>query len=59
MHSTDEMTSSELRTLRLSLNLTFREAARRCDVAERSYARWESGDRKVPDGIAARLRGKK
>jgi len=45
-----------LRNLRKKLNLTLREAARRCEVAERSYARWESGERAVPDGIEARLR---
>jgi transcriptional regulator with XRE-family HTH domain len=53
------MTSAELRALRLSLGLTFREAARRCDVAERSYARWESGERAVPEGVDKRLRAKK
>lgn len=50
------MTNTELKQLRKKLNLTLREAARRCEVAERSYARWESGERAVPDGIDARLR---
>lgn len=50
------MTNTELKHLRTKLKLTLREAARRCDVAERSYARWESGERAVPDGIEARLK---
>ena len=50
------MTNTELKQLRKKLNLTLRKAARRCDVAERSYARWESGERAVPDGIESRLR---
>lgn len=53
------MTGPELKALRNRLGLSVSKAARQCDVAERSFARWESGERAVPDGIERVLKREK
>lgn len=42
--------------LRKAAGLSKTQAARLCGVSDRSYARWESGERKVPDFAYEKLK---
>jgi len=44
------MTGAELKELRKRLGLSLAQAARQVEVTPRTFARWESGDQKIPDG---------
>lgn len=44
------MTGPELKALRKSLGLSLAQAARQVEVSARSWARWEAGTQKIPDG---------
>lgn len=45
------MSPDELKLLRLSAKLSVTEAARSVCVSDRTWQRYESGDRKIPDGV--------
>ena len=45
------MTRQELKALRKKLGLSLAEAAAQVHVAARTWARWESGERHVPEPI--------
>jgi DNA-binding transcriptional regulator YiaG len=44
------MTGQELRNLRHALNLSTSKCARQVEVSSRTWARWEDGSRRIPDG---------
>jgi DNA-binding transcriptional regulator YiaG len=44
------MEGSELKALRKSLGLSLAKAARQVEVSSRTWARWESGSQKPPEG---------
>lgn len=44
------MEGFELKKLRKELGLSLAQAARQVEVSARSWARWESGDQKIPEG---------
>jgi DNA-binding transcriptional regulator YiaG len=44
------MEGSELKALRKSLGLSLAKAARQVEVSPRTFARWESGVQKIPEG---------
>lgn len=44
------MGGSELKALRKRLGLSLSQAARQVEVSARTWARWESGVQRVPDG---------
>ena len=46
-----EMKSEQLKTLRKEMGLSLAEAARQVHVTSRSWARYEAGDRRIPDGV--------
>lgn len=46
------MTASELKQLRKDLGLSLAQASRQVEVNIRTWVRWESGERKVPDTAA-------
>jgi DNA-binding transcriptional regulator YiaG len=48
--ATQTMTARELKRLRKSLRLSLAQAARQVEVAPRTWARWEAGDRRIPEG---------
>jgi len=41
--------SEQLRNLRIRVGLSKARAARACDVSDRSYSRWETGEREPPE----------
>lgn len=45
------MTAQELKQLRQSIGLSTMQAAMQVRVAQRSWNRYESGKRKIPDGV--------
>lgn len=51
MSTLRSMSKEKLRAIREGLGLSLTQAAQRFNVARRSYARWEAGDRKI-DGPA-------
>ena len=44
------MTGTELKALRRKLGLSLAQASRQVEVTARTWARWESGERRIPDG---------
>ena len=44
------MEGSELKALRKSLGLSLSKAARQVEVSARTFARWESGVQRIPEG---------
>lgn len=40
----------DLKKLRYKLGLSLAEASRQAEVTPRTWARWEAGDRKIPNG---------
>ena len=44
------MEGFELKKLRKSLDLSLAKAARQVEVSPRTFARWESGVQKIPEG---------
>jgi len=44
------MTRFELKKLRVRLDLSVAQAALQVSVTERTWHRWESGDRRIPAG---------
>ena len=44
------MKSEELKKLRKTLGLSLAQAARQVEVSARTFARWESGVQKIPEG---------
>jgi DNA-binding transcriptional regulator YiaG len=44
------MEGSELKALRKTLGLSLAKAARQAEVSSRTFARWESGVQKIPEG---------
>jgi DNA-binding transcriptional regulator YiaG len=44
------MTPSELKSLRKRLGLSLAQAASQVAVHPRSWARWEAGERRIPEG---------
>jgi DNA-binding transcriptional regulator YiaG len=44
------MKPDELKRLRESHGLSIAKAARQVEVTPRTWTRWESGDRQIPDG---------
>jgi DNA-binding transcriptional regulator YiaG len=44
------MTGAHLKELRKSLGLSLAQAARQVEVSPRTWARWEAGDQKIPEG---------
>ena len=45
------MTPQEVKELRLRAGASVHEAARCVQIADRSWQRYESGERKIPEGI--------
>lgn len=45
------MTGAELKALRVQFDLSIAKAARQVEVNARTWSRWESGSRAVPDSI--------
>jgi DNA-binding transcriptional regulator YiaG len=44
------LTAAELKSLRKKLRLSLADAARQVEVNARTWARWESGERRIPRG---------
>ena len=44
------MTGTELKAWRNKLGLSLAQAARQVEVTPRTWARWEAGERKIPEG---------
>lgn len=44
------MEGAELKKLRKKLGLSLAQASRQVEVSARSWARWESGDQRIPEG---------
>ncbi len=44
------MTGEELKRLRKSLCLSISKSARQVEVSSRTWARWEAGNQRIPDG---------
>jgi DNA-binding transcriptional regulator YiaG len=44
------MTGPDLKRLRKKFGLSLAEASRQVEVTPRTWARWESGDRRIPEG---------
>jgi transcriptional regulator with XRE-family HTH domain len=44
------MKGEELKKLRYELGLSLAEAAKQVEVTPRTWARWESGERSIPNG---------
>jgi DNA-binding transcriptional regulator YiaG len=45
------MTAAELKELRKTLGLSAAKAAAQVHVSERSWHRWEAGDRSIPESV--------
>ncbi len=45
------MTAEELKKLRIKLGLSISESARAVQISDRSWQRYESGDRRIPEGV--------
>lgn len=45
------MTPQEVKEMRLKAGVSVSEAARMVKIADRSWQRYESGDRKIPPGV--------
>jgi len=45
------MTGSELKQLRNRCGLSIASAARQVEVNQRTWSRWEAGERKIPPSI--------
>ena len=45
------MKPEQLKQLRLSVDLSVTQAANQVHIADRSWRRYESGERPIPDGI--------
>jgi DNA-binding transcriptional regulator YiaG len=45
------MTSTEIKQLRTRLRMSVADCARQVEVNQRTWSRWESGDRKMPAGM--------
>lgn len=50
------MKGDELKKLRVDLALSVAKAARQCEVSARTWARWESGAQRIPDGAVKLFR---
>ena len=50
------MNGSELKALRKSLGLSLAKAARQVEVSGRTWARWEVGGQRIPDGVVKLFR---
>lgn len=51
------MTGAELKALRNELALSVAAASRQCEVSERSWKRWESGEyQRIPEGVVKLFR---
>lgn len=46
-----DMEGSKLKALRKKLGLSLSQAAARVHVTPRTWARYEAGDRKIPEGV--------
>ena len=44
------MNGTELKALRYKLNLSLAQASRQVEVSARTWARWESGVQRIPEG---------
>ena len=44
------MNGQELKAMRKQLGLSLAQAARQVEVSPRTWARWESDERKIPEG---------
>lgn len=44
------MTGADLKALRKELGLSLAQASRQVEVSARTWARWEAGDQKIPEG---------
>ena len=44
------MQGNELKALRKTLGLSLAQASRQVEVSARTWARWESGSQKIPEG---------
>lgn len=44
------MKGQELKKLRKELRLSLSQAARQVEVSSRTWARWEAGDQRIPEG---------
>jgi DNA-binding transcriptional regulator YiaG len=44
------MDGAELKALRKQLGLSLAQASRQVEVSARTWARWEAGDQKIPEG---------
>jgi len=49
----DVMTPKELKQLRLRIGWTQEEAARQLQVSVRTWARWEAGETRIMEAVAA------
>lgn len=50
------MQGEELKKLRNDLGLSLAKAARQVEVTPRTWARWEAGDQRIPDGAVKLFR---
>lgn len=54
-NSGNKVSGPELKALRISLGLSLSKAARQVEVSARTFARWESGKQRIPDGAVKLL----
>jgi DNA-binding transcriptional regulator YiaG len=55
-HGEAFMSGSELKLLRKKLGLSLAQAARQVEVSARTWARWEAGNQRIPEGAVKLFR---